>query len=248
MKKSLSAVALVATLVGLAAVPANAAITPTLSKSTGLVQSGETITVSIPDIPAGEGVYVRLCKAPALGARPASATCYTPAGATQAGSWASLDATQMSYGAADASKPINLSVIGQFGTGANAVDCTVDSCIVFIRRDHNGGSTDFTLDANIPVTFASASDQTITPKKEARTYKKKVTRGTKQQIALLDLKTVEGNALVFKSETPKVCSLSHGSKYLSVKFKRAGTCNVTATATGTVDYKSTVFTWTYKVK
>ena len=56
-----------------------------------------------------------------------------------------------------------LTVVSAFTARAvNVVDCTVDgACGVFVRRDHDGGTTDYSQDAFVPVTFG---DGTVEPR------------------------------------------------------------------------------------
>jgi hypothetical protein len=119
-------------------------------KTTSLVAAGDTVTVTLSDLPANAGVYVRLCKgseADVLVARPT--TCFGQ------GSWVSLNPTALGMGATTATVPVALAVQAAFTASSTAVDCLVDACGIHIRKDHFGGSTDFSLDRFIPVTFAA---------------------------------------------------------------------------------------------
>ena len=137
------------------AVPAHATgFSVSADKTSGLVAAGDTVNVTLTDVPADEGVYVRLCKgtlAEVSQARPTD--CFGQ------GSWVSLSTTQQQYGAGNAALPVALAVQAQFGS----VDCTVDACGIHIRRDHNGGSSDYSLDRFIPVTFGTPSVSTPAP-------------------------------------------------------------------------------------
>lgn len=139
----LSAVVVAATV----ALPAQATgFSVTADRSSGFVAAGDTVNVTLTDVPADEGVYVRLCKgtlAEVSHARPTD--CFGQ------GAWVSLSATQQLYGAGNAALPVALAIQAEFGS----VNCLVDACGIHIRRDHNGGSSDYSLDRFIPVTFAS---------------------------------------------------------------------------------------------
>ena len=157
MTKQKKALAVIAGLLltGFAATPAHATgFSATADKTTGLTAAGDTVTVTLSGIPADQGVYVRLCKgtlAEVSQARPTQ--CFGQ------GSWVSLSTAQRAFGAGDASQPVALAVQAQFDT----VDCTVDSCGIHIRRDHNGGSADYSLDRFIPVTFGTPQVTAPTP-------------------------------------------------------------------------------------
>ncbi|MFM6962757.1 MAG: hypothetical protein ACKOWJ_00600 [Micrococcales bacterium] len=128
-----------------------AGFTVSADKSTNLTIAGDTVTVSLTDLPIDTGVYVRLCQgtlAEVAAARPAN--CFGT------GVWASISAASLAQGATDASKPIALPVQAVFSAGANSVDCTKVACGIHIRRDHMGGATDYSLDRFIPVTFGPA--------------------------------------------------------------------------------------------
>ncbi|MEN9606962.1 MAG: hypothetical protein RL605_790 [Actinomycetota bacterium] len=123
----------------------------TADRSQHLTVVGDKVTVTLAGIPAGQGVYVRLCKgamADVMKGRPT--LCFGQ------GAWVSTDAAQLAFGAGDATKPVVLAVQSAFTSNGTAVDCQVDACGIHIRRDHMGGSTDFALDRFIPVTFGTA--------------------------------------------------------------------------------------------
>jgi hypothetical protein len=129
------------------ALPAQATgFSVTADRSSGLVAAGDTVNVTLTGVPADQGVYVRLCKgtlAEVSQARPTD--CFGQ------GAWVSLSSTQQLYGAGNAASPVALAVQAEFGS----VNCLVDACGIHIRRDHNGGSSDYSLDRFIPVTFTS---------------------------------------------------------------------------------------------
>ena len=148
---ALTALALVGGLFGSVA-PAHAdGFSVSADKSKYLTSAGDTVTVTLAGVPANQGVYVRLCKgtmAEVTKARPT--LCFGQ------GAWVSTDPAQLKFGAGDATKPVALAVQAQFTSAGTAVDCTVDACGIHIRRDHNGGSGDYSLDRFIPLTFGPA--------------------------------------------------------------------------------------------
>lgn len=132
------------------AVPAQAAdFSVTADKSTNLIAAGDTVTVSLANIPTDAGLYVRLCQG-----TPADAMKGRPANCFGQGAWVSTFAASKAQGAADATAPIKLAVKAQFTSGANGVDCLTQACMIHIRRDHMA-PTDFSLDRVIPVTFTA---------------------------------------------------------------------------------------------
>ena len=141
-----------------AIVPAHATdFNATADRTSDLNPAGDTVNVTLTDIPSGEGVYVRLCKgtmAEVMQARPSD--CFG------LGSWVSLDSSNFAYGAGDATQPVALAVQAQFTSGSDSVDCLVQACGIHIRRDHVGGSTDYSLDRFIPVTFTGSNIPTVT--------------------------------------------------------------------------------------
>ncbi len=148
---AITAVALLGGLFG-AVAPASAdSFSVSADKSKYLTAAGDKVTVTLSGVPAGQGVYVRLCKGSL-----ADVTKARPTACFGQGAWVSTDATQLGFGAGDATKPVVLAVQAQFTSAGTAVDCTVDACGIHIRRDHNGGGADFSLDRFIPVTFGAA--------------------------------------------------------------------------------------------
>lgn len=145
-KKSIIALAVSAVFASVAATPALATgFSISADKITNLVAAGDTVNVTLSGVPADQGVYVRLCKgtlAEVAQARPTE--CFGQ------GAWVSLSSVQQGYGAGNAANPVALAVQAQFDN----VNCLVDACGIHVRRDHNGGSSDYSLDRFIPVTFA----------------------------------------------------------------------------------------------
>ena len=156
MKTSLKAVGLgvlaTATIsFGVITTPANAAsqLTVTISKTSELSQGGETVAISISNIPTNQGVYVYQCASDSASPRPASAVCRI---AMSDSLWVSTSAISQSQGATDASLSQNFSLTKAFTNSGTTYDCMLTSCGIFIRRDHLGGG-DFSLDVIYPITF-----------------------------------------------------------------------------------------------
>lgn len=158
MNKNRIAVVAVA---ALAAVSALTAVAPaqaadfgvTADKTQHLTIAGDTVTVTLANVPAGQGIYLRLCAgtlADVAKARPADCVGMDKT------VWASTAASSLAQHASDATKVQAVPVIAQFTSAGKIIDCTVVSCGIHVRRDHLGGSTDFALDRFIPVTFGAA--------------------------------------------------------------------------------------------
>jgi hypothetical protein len=116
-------------------------------KTSALVAAGDTVNVTITDLPTNTGVYVRLCAGTveqALVGRPAD--CFGQ------GSWATNNSAYFAYGAVDAANPVALAVQAQFTANGHDINCLTQACGIHIRRDHLNG-TDYSLDRFIPLTF-----------------------------------------------------------------------------------------------
>jgi hypothetical protein len=133
-----------------ATTPAQAAdFAVTADKTQNLGLAGDTVTVTLANLPAGQGIYLRLCAgtlADIVKARPADCVGMDKT------VWASSSPAALAQGATDASKPKAVAVVAQFTSAGKTIDCAVVSCGIHVRRDHFGG-TDFSLDRFIPVTF-----------------------------------------------------------------------------------------------
>ena len=154
-KKTIITLVASAVLASTFAVPAQATgFSVAADKSNNLVAAGDTVTVTLTGVPADQGVYVRLCKGSL-----ADVTQARPTQCFGQGAWVSMSAAQQGFGAGNAANPVALAVQAQFDT----VNCLVDACGIHIRRDHNGGSADYSLDRFIPVTFAAPVVQAPAP-------------------------------------------------------------------------------------
>lgn len=122
-------------------------------KSTNLALTGQVVNVTVANLPASTGVYVRLCAGTledATKARPANC-----AGMADT-AWVTTNPAALGQGAKALTGPIALKVPSSFVSGATTVDCTKVACGIAVRRDHLGGTADYSLDRFIPITFASA--------------------------------------------------------------------------------------------
>lgn len=119
-----------------------------LSKDTDLAD-GEAVTVTGTGYTPDQGIYVQFCAAP-------TGTIGTAGGRTLA-CYAEQDGLHTVWHtpvAADGRFVTPLTVAASFVTAeGTTIDCKVESCGVFTRRDHNGGSSDFSQDAFAPVTI-----------------------------------------------------------------------------------------------
>ena len=212
----------------------------TLSKSTGLNDLSDSIQVTLAGIPAGYGLYVRECQQKLDNTRPTNCNGM--------GVWTSLDATSQAQTATDANAVQTLAVVGLFTSNGNVVDCNRVVCGVFIRRDHNGGGGDTSLDMFIPLTFNAPvkASQTISPLTTLGT--KSVVKNKSTNLASASLKTNKGQALTWSTSNAQVCGLSTLNQKKVVSFKKVGTCVVTARAAGTNRLNQAVFTWNFTVK
>ena len=160
-----------------ATAPAQAAdFSVTADKTQNLTIAGDVVTVTASNIPAGQGIYLRLCAgtlADAAKGRPADCVGMDKT------VWASTDAVALSQHASDATKPLQVPVVGQFTSAGKTIDCTQVACGIHVRRDHLGGSTDFTLDRFIPLTFGAAAVAKPTAKPVAKLTAKQIAAAKK---------------------------------------------------------------------
>lgn len=129
--------------------------TLSLSKSTGLT-SGETITVSGTGFVPDQGIYIQLCEAPTggeLGTDQGRAQRCYPENDSEHIVWFAPIAADGTF-----SSPL---VVESSFTPSDGVpvDCSEpDNCVIFTRRDHEGGATDFSQDQFVGISFADEVD------------------------------------------------------------------------------------------
>ncbi|HWJ61282.1 MAG TPA: neocarzinostatin apoprotein domain-containing protein [Acidimicrobiales bacterium] len=174
--------------------------TVTVNPTTGLDAAGDTVTVSGVNIPEGQGVYIRLCKAPTgqvgtAAGRPAAGDC------DGQGLWASPAPPDPALPViTDGGFTAALPVAGAFAGDPANVDCMTDgSCGVFIRRDHVGGGNDFALDSFTPISFDASTTPPVIEEPEEPSLND-VTVTLSQSEGLLDNQviTVSGEDFVAK--------------------------------------------------
>ena len=120
----------------------------TISKTTALAYAGENINVTVAGLTGKQGVYVRLCEAPAVtGTRPEN--CFGQ------GDWLSHDPSMLGLGAITSATAQPLVVKNNFAAGSSNIDCSMVSCGVFVRLDHTD-PTNTSYDSFTAVTFAPA--------------------------------------------------------------------------------------------
>lgn len=135
--------------------PAQAAdFSVTADKSTGLALTGQIVNVTVSNLPANTGVYVRLCAGTLEEVAKARPTACAPMASTV---WVSSNPVALAQGGKALTGPIALPVSATYVSGETTVDCAKTACGIHVRRDHLGGSTDFSLDRFIPVTFGAAA-------------------------------------------------------------------------------------------
>lgn len=210
--------------IGAISAPANALspLTVTVSKTTNLALAGETVSVSVSGIPTNQGIYVYQCASAGVSPRPDATKCRSGMSESL---WLT---TNGGMGAGVASQANQLSVVKEFTIGSTTFDCSVDACGIFVRRDHMGGSSDFSLDTLIPISFA-----TLTPAPKA--IQKVPAIGTKVKVGKaisFKKKTSAGLLMVAKNSTPKICSVVVKGANFKVTGKKAGTCKITLSQSG----------------
>jgi hypothetical protein len=171
LKKALlgvTAISLIAS--GALSSPANAAspLTVTVSKTTNLAYSGESVNITVAGIPSGQGVYVFQCATDALAPRPwaRSGDPANKCGSINDGLWLSSPAVNTPASGvitteASALNPMMLKRL--LVVDGTTYDCATTACSVFVMRDRrNGGTADTALDSITPISFfATETSQRI---------------------------------------------------------------------------------------
>jgi hypothetical protein len=204
--------------------PANAVspLVVTVSKTTSLALAGEAVSVSVTGIPDGQGIYVYQCASILLSPRQGAATCRSGMADSL---WLTTNGGQ---GSGIASQQNQLTLLRTFSIGSTKFDCAVDACSVFVRRDHMGGSTDFTLDTIVPISFAKP-----TPTPKATQTLPTIASSVKVGKYISFRKTTNANLLmVVTTSTPNICSVAISGTNFKVTGKKAGTCKLTLSQKG----------------
>ena len=125
-------------------------------------------------------------------------------------------------------------------------DCGVANCSLFIYRDHRG-ITDTALDTIVPLKFLPR--QTLPAaklglKRDGASYKV----GDTVSIKSNKLRTSRGQVVAVSSdETRQICTTT-GTTNVTIKFRQAGTCQVTLFAEGSAKFDQMIEVLTYIVK
>jgi hypothetical protein len=248
VSRSVVLVAIISTL--LAAVPAqvSAAVSARVSKTVKLADL-EVVSIKLANVPAGQGVYVSQCFKPTLGQRAANGLiCNGSVTETGTMIWATTDGQR---GSQSATSELVLMMRSRFTkVDANGVsktyDCGVANCSLFIYRDHRG-ITDTALDTIVPLKFLPR--QTLPAaklglKRDGASYKV----GDTVSIKSNKLRTSRGQVVAVSSdETRQICTTT-GTTNVTIKFRQAGTCQVTLFAEGSAKFDQMIEVLTYIVK
>jgi hypothetical protein len=214
---SVSTVALLAT--GAVTTPANAEspLVITVSKTTNLALAGESVTVSITGIPEGQGVYVYQCASAVADPRPDSTRCRTRMADSL---WLT---TAGGRGAGIAGQQNQFSLLKEFSNEGPTINCSIDACGIFVRRDHVDPS-DTSLDKIVPISFVAAKATQTVP----------AIRNSVKVGKFISFKktTSAGLLMAATTSTPKICSVAIKGANFKVTGKKAGTCKLTLSQRG----------------
>ena len=232
MKKTLrglAVVAVAATMFSAGITAASAALTVSVSPTTG-VKAGDTITVTTTGLDGTVGVYASLCKAGAS-AMAAPTEC-------------DPDQSHMAWitgtGTPGSQKDVGrLTAVAAFTSAAGVkVDCLVDACVIYVRGDHNN-RTDYSLIRTVAMTFAAGNaapvKATDVPSATVNgvEVKPNVPGNLTYRVPVeLVVTAKSGLPVTLKSLTPD-CAVD-GTKVTALKG--AGTCAIAATTTGNDTY------------
>ena len=232
--------------------PAFGAVTVNVSKTTGLVD-GDTVTISLADIPAGQGVYIRQCYRPAVGQRDVSGLkCNGSLQRVSEMIWASSNPAFLRQGALNVSSAMSLVVksnVVMYESDGKSVKetlpCGISDCAIFVHRDHLG-LQDTALDTVVPLTFLGL--QSI----KARLMGfpsdgSKVIAGKSLSLKASQLVTDQKVKLRVLSETPKVCAVENGKTFTAIQFLKKGSCTLQLVAKATSTHLRFTTSLTYLV-
>lgn len=124
----------------------------TVTPTTNIPAAGGPVSVSLTGLPANQGVYVVQCATAVVSPRPSLASnC-----ASSNMAWISSNSADWPA-ALSALTPQVFNVVPTFTVASSTFDCRVTACALFVRRDHNGGVSDFTLDTLVPLQLFTAA-------------------------------------------------------------------------------------------
>jgi len=221
-------------------------LAPTISKTSALVDAGDTTVVNLAGLASDTGVYVYECNAPVASARPTE--CVGMDKTVWAFNSSGNLPAAMILGSTDANNALTIKVAGSFSGSKGLIDCQLVACGIFIRRDHLD-SGDHSLDTYIPISFAAIVKQNQSVK--SRTLAPKAAKakvGSSTALATKGTKTEQGGLLVWQTSNSRVCATKVVGKSQVVTFKSAGNCTVTATSPKTARLNLATFTWQFTVK
>ncbi len=221
---SVTATALLAS--GAISSPANAEspLIVTVSKTANLALAGETLTVSVSGIPTGQGVYVFQCASAVADPRPDSTRCRSGMSDSL---WLS---TAGSRGSRDASLAHQLTILNEFSNGGPTFNCSIVACGIFVRRDHESGVPDYSLDKIIPISFVAP---TVTIKPKATQKLPTIGSTVKVGKSFSFKKTTSANLpMVVTTSTSKNCRVAVKGTSFTVTGVKAGTCKLTLSQKG----------------
>ena len=226
----------------------SAAVGVTVSK-TEKIADLEVVSIKLSSVPAGQGVYISQCYKPSLGQRAATGLiCNGSVTETGTMIWATTDAQRGSQATTDTLTLMMRSSFSKVDSAgvSKTYDCGVSNCSLFVYRDHRG-LTDTALDTIVPLKFLPR--QTLPAaklglKRDGASYKV----GDTVSIKSNKLRTSRGQVVAVSSdETRQICTTT-GTTNVTIKFRQAGTCQVTLFAEGSAKFDQMIEVLTYIVK
>ena len=226
----------------------SAAVGVTVSKSEKIADL-EVVSIKLSSVPAGQGVYISQCYKPSLGQRAATGLiCNGSVTETGTMIWATTDAQRGSQATTDTLTLMMRSSFSKVDSAgvSKTYDCGVSNCSLFVYRDHRG-LTDTALDTIVPLKFLPR--QTLPAaklglKRDGASYKVGYTVSIKSN----KLRTSRGQVVAVSSdETRPICTTT-GTTNVTIKFRQAGTCQVTLFAEGSAKFDQMIEVLTYIVK
>ncbi|MBU6348134.1 MAG: hypothetical protein KGQ38_05935 [Actinomycetales bacterium] len=207
-----------------------------LNKSSGLIDNGDSVQVSIAGLSADKGVYARQCEIPTAGTRPLNCD-------NARAVWATNVVAYQSMGGVPANLPFALNVSGWFKGKNGGVDCQLVKCGIYLESDWTALSNR-SLDTLLPISFAGMKKvrQTVASWKTAP-GSKSIKLGSTVNLIESGLTTTQGSTLTWKSSNGAGCAVSTSGANVTVIGQTRGTCTITATAAASARGLLTTFTW-----